>query len=77
MSGSDKPPSPRSPPVTNPNTTNSGTRTMSSPTQTECTGSEPYYNVPVLQNVVSAAPGVTSRLYSVQVSTNQNTISWQ
>lgn len=35
--------------------------------QTDCSGSEPYYSVPVLQNVISPAPGFTSRLYSVQV----------
>merc|ERR1719291_1160355 len=34
---------------------------------TDCTGGEPCYSVPVLQNVLTAAPGVTSRLYSVQV----------
>jgi len=35
--------------------------------QTDHSGSEPYYSVPVLQNVISPAPGFTSRLYSVQV----------
>ena len=35
---------------------------------TEVAGAEPYYNVPVLQNVLSEG-GVTSRLYSMQVMT--------
>ena len=37
-------------------------------TNTEVAGTEPYYSVPVLQNVLSEG-GVTSRLYSVQVMT--------
>ena len=35
-------------------------------TNTEVAGTEPYYSVPVLQNVLSEG-GVTSRLYSLQV----------
>lgn len=45
----------------------SSERTVGS--NTEVTGSEPYYSVPVLQNVLSEG-GVTSRLYSVQVMTH-------
>lgn len=44
--------------------TASSGRTVGS--NTEVTGSEPYYSVPVLQNVLSEG-GVTSRLYSLQV----------
>ena len=44
----------------------SSERTVGS--NTEVTGTEPYYSVPVLQNVLSEG-GVTSRLYSVQVMT--------
>merc|ERR1712133_236413 len=48
---------------------NTTTRSSSSRSvQTDCSASsEPYYSVPVLQNVISPAPGYTSRLYSVQV----------
>ena len=44
----------------------SSERTVGS--NTEVSGTEPYYSVPVLQNVLSEG-GVTSRLYSVQVMT--------
>ena len=37
--------------------------------QTECAGTEPYYSVPILQKVLSPAPGYSSALYSVQVMT--------
>ena len=66
MSRNDPPPSSKSGSSSS-SSSSSSVSTKTSPTQTECTGTEPYYNVPVLQNVVSAAPGVTSRLYSVQV----------
>ena len=37
--------------------------------QTSCAGTEPYYRVPILQRVLSPAPGYSSALYSVQVMT--------
>ena len=37
--------------------------------QTSCAGTEPYYRVPILQKVISPAPGYSSALYSVQVMT--------
>ena len=37
--------------------------------QTSCVGTEPYYRVPILQRVLSPAPGYSSALYSVQVMT--------
>ena len=44
-------------------------RTDTKSVQTDCAGTEPYYNVPILQKVLSPAPGFSSALYSVQVMT--------
>lgn len=43
--------------------------TDSKSVQTACAGTEPYYSVPILQKVLSPAPGYSSALYSVQVMT--------
>ena len=52
------------------NTSRSGDQERSSKSiQTSCAGTEPYYRVPILQRVLSPAPGYSSALYSVQVMT--------
>ena len=48
---------------------NSEQERSSKRTQTSCAGTEPYYRVPILQRVISPAPGYSSALYSVQVMT--------